>query len=698
MNTRHFPFALSVLSLALFHSPLYAEEKSETVLDTVKVESNFRDTELQESTTSVTVIDEDHIEQRAARGIDDLIGIMPNVNAAGGASNANYFQIRGIGERSQFTTPINPSVGVLVDDLDYSRMGAAATMFDVKQVEVLRGPQGTRFGSSAMAGVIQVTTNEATAEPAARLETTVGSHNTIAAGVMVNGPIAGDELVGRLAVYKHTSDGYIENTHLDKKNTQNEDELTARANLKWYASDNLEFDLKLLHLNLDNGYDAFNHDNGDSISDEPGHDKLKGDAVALKSIYNIGNKADMQVTLTYSDTTAEYGYDEDWTYVGYHPNEYKAFDNYERKRKNSSADFRFTSAEGGRIFNNSTDWVAGIYYLSQDEKMNRTYPDQATPKAAYDYKTTNLSAYGQLDHHLSSKVTLTAGLRVEKFDADFSNDKNFAEKTDETLFGGRLGASYQFHPEHLTFLTLSKGYKAGGVNADQSLPKDKISFDTENLWNLETGLNSSMLDGRLNTRLNVFYALRKDMQVNSSTQKQGSQQFTIYQDNAAEGDNYGMEGQIDWLMIPEFRMISSLGLLHATFTDYTYTDPNNTANTISLNGRDQAHAPSYQYSLGGEYYVTPNWTLSANLEGKDAFYFSDSHSQKSKAYTLANANLQYKDKAWTVILWGNNLGDTEYATRGFYFAGDPRNNYTQKATYFQKGAPRTFGATVAYDF
>ena len=697
MNTRRFPFALSVLSLALFHSPLYAADQAETVLDTVKVESNFRDTELQQSTTSVTVVDEDHIEQRAARGLDDLIGIMPNVNAASGASNANYFQIRGIGERGQFSTPLNPSVGVLVDDFDFSRMGAAATMFDVKQVEVLRGPQGTRFGSSAMAGVIQVTTNEATDEPAARIETTVGSRNTAAAGVMLNGPIAGDSLVGRLAVYKHTSDGYMQNTHLDKNNTQNEDELTARANLKWYATDNLEFDLKVLKLNLDNGYDAFNFDNDyKTISDEPGHDRLKGDAVAFKTIYNMP-KSELQATVTHSDTTSEYGYDDDWTYVGFDPNGYSAFDNYQRHRRNSSLDLRLTSNESGRLFNNKTDWVVGTYFLSQEEELKRTYPYIANGKSTSDYNTLNASLYGQLDHHVSSRLTLTAGLRAERFEADYKDSSGFKRKTDEMLYGGKLGASYQLTQEHLGFVTLSKGYKAGGVNANQSLPKNKIPFDTETLWSLETGLNSSMLEGRLNTRLNVFYALRKDMQVRSSTQKDGSPDFVIYQDNAAEGDNYGLEGQADWLIIPEFRMISSLGLLHTSFTDYTYVDPNDATKKINLNGRDQAHAPSYQYSLGGEVYVTPNWTLAANLEGKDAFYFSDSHNQKSKAYTLANANVQYKNKHWTVIVWGRNLGDTKYATRGYYFGIDPRTGYAD-GLYTQQGEPRTFGATVAYDF
>ncbi len=253
----------SFLSFGLWHStPSLAEEtasEAKTVkLKPVQIEADFREADIQQSTSSVTVVTPVEVQERDAQNIEDVIGLMPNVNASSGGATAHYYQIRGMGITEQYYTPVNPSVGVLVDDFDYSQMGAAATMFDVKQVEVLRGPQGTRFGSSALAGLIQVQTNEASYQPSARLEGTVGSHNTYAGGVMLNGPIVKNKLAGRLAVYQYNSDGYMENDYLDKKNTQNRDELTARANLKWDVNERLSLDLKLLHIDIDNGYDAFN--------------------------------------------------------------------------------------------------------------------------------------------------------------------------------------------------------------------------------------------------------------------------------------------------------------------------------------------------------------------------------------------------------------------------------------------------------
>ena len=690
------PLAIAILA-TLNASPVLAE-----TLETITVKSDFREADIRQSTSSISVVNDTEINKRSARGLDDLIGITPNVNASSGASNANYFQIRGIGERSQFTTPINPSVGVLVDEFDYSRMGAGATMFDVKQVEVLRGPQGTKFGSSALAGVINIKTNEATKNSKVKIEATGGSHNTKALGVAAGGTLIDDTLLGRIAVHKHTSDGYMENTHLNRKDTQNEDELTARLNLKFLVNDELNFDLKVLHLNIDNGYDAFNFKNGyETISDDPGHDRLKSNAVALTANYKITNKVNMKAVVTKANTDSEYGYDEDWTFEAYDaPNfAYVAFDNYKRKRENRSLELRFMSSENGRIFNNTTDWVAGVYHLGQDESLNRNYTSTYGGSiSSYDYNTVNSSVYGQLDHHLNDKTVLTAGLRVEKFDADFSNSASFLEKTDEVLFGGKLGLSYQINPQHLSFINVSRGYKAGGVNADSSLPADKVSFDTETLWNLEAGLNSSMFNGDLQSRLNVFYAARKDQQVNSSTQNgSGPVTFTIYQDNAAEGDSYGLEHQLDWLISSKFKLLTSLGLLNSSFVDYTYVDPSNLSNSISKDGRQQAHAPSYQYSIGGEVYATDNLTLSANFEGKDSFYFSNSHDQKSKDSQLLNASAEYALENWTIILWARNLADNKYDTRGFYFGNDPKDGWAE-TLWTQKGEPRTFGLTVSYDY
>ena len=114
-------------------------------LDAITVTADFRPTTLEDSTVSVSVVTEDELKKRGAEHIEDTLNLAPNVNMASGASRSNYIQIRGIGERSQFVSPINPSVGMYIDGMDFSRSGSAATMFDVDQVEIIRGPQGTNL-------------------------------------------------------------------------------------------------------------------------------------------------------------------------------------------------------------------------------------------------------------------------------------------------------------------------------------------------------------------------------------------------------------------------------------------------------------------------------------------------------------------------------------------------------------------------
>jgi outer membrane receptor protein involved in Fe transport len=86
------------------------------------------------------------------------------------------------------------------------------------------------------------------------------------------------------------------------------------------------------------------------------------------------------------------------------------------------------------------------------------------------------------------------------------------------------------------------------------------------------------------------------------------------------------------------------------------------------------------------------------VEGKDGFYFSDSHNAQSNGYALLNASADYKhDKHWKVSMWVRNLLDKDYATRGFFFGNNPANGYVDEK-YTQYAEPRVAGVTVSYDY
>lgn len=679
------------ISSALFSGASIADVTPQD-LPAMLVSADFRPAVAQDIPISLTTFDDEIIESRGAQHIEDVLNLAPNVNVSSGASRGQYFQIRGIGERSQFAAPLNPSVGLIIDGIDFSRTGGAATLFDIEQVEVLRGPQGTRYGTNALAGVINMQSKQASEGFDLNFESTLADYDTRAVGVAVGGPLVKDALLGRIAVHTHQSDGYMENDFLGRDNTQDRDELTARGHLKFLISNDLTVALNLLHLNIDNGYDAFTFDNSrTSLADQPGEDKQRTNAFALKSDWQINNAVSMESALTYSQSDITYSYDADWGFVGIHPDEYVATENFMRERENVSFETRLLSDEAGRIFAGSTDWVLGFYHLSQDEDLDLV---SDFGNLQNEYETENTAVFGQLDTYLTDKLTLISGLRVERFEADYQDSNDLDLDPSETLFGGKLGLNYQLHEDHLAFTSLSRGYKSGGVNNNDALPDSKREFDTEYMWNLEVGLKSLWLDGDLVTNITAFYAWRRDAQVKSSIALPGGE-FQDSLDNAARGTNFGIEADADWLVNEKLRLFAAVGLLRATFDDYE--NPELEAEGFDIEGRRQAHAPAYQFTLGGEVYLTPHWTLRANIEGKDEFYFSNSHNAKSGSYAITNASVEYQKQNWRFTLWGRNLFDKDYYTRGFFFGNDPRIGYAERA-YKQIADPRVIGMTVSYDY
>jgi outer membrane receptor protein involved in Fe transport len=648
----------------------------------------------------MTVIGESELYDKSSLAFEETIGQVPNVNFTSGASRAHYIQIRGIGERSQFTTPVNPSVGIIIDGIDFSQSALGVTLFDVKQIEVLRGPQGTTFGSNGMAGVINMQSNEPTKETTGHLEATVGNYNTKAFGAAVGGTLIEDTLLGRVSVYKNSSDGFMDNSFLNREDTQNIDELTAKAQLRWFASENHTIDLNLMHLDIDNGYDAFTFDNSrTSHADEPGKDTQKTNAFALKSTYQVNPKMHLISKISHSTSDLEYSYDEDWSYVGEFDESlwpYSSFDQYLRDRTQTDIDVRLVSDEDGRIFDGATDWTIGAYYKDFSEDMTRNYTYLDSPFGS-EYDTKSAAIYGQLDTALNNKLTLVTGLRVEDWDAEYSDTDGAVIDTDEVLVGGKLGLNYQEASNRLYYATLSKGYKPGGVNADSFLPDNAREYETETLWNLDLGLNSSHLDNQLTSRLNLFYGKRKDQQVKSSVvipRDDGSTQFVDYLANAAEGTYYGLESELHYYPTESLHLYSSIGLLESTFDEYE--DPNPTS--VDVEGRTPAQSPSYQYNVGFDYMFAGAWIFKTNVEGKGSYYFSNRHDEKSDAYALVNSSLEYTNGNWGASLWIRNIADEEYQVRGFgSFGNNPGNGYTTEL-YTQQGAPRTAGLTLTYDF
>jgi iron complex outermembrane receptor protein len=683
------------LIILICGSPLAAADKE---IEEVIVTSDFRNATLLDTAASITIFDGSIIKNRQAKHLEELLNLAPNVNFSSGASRGRFIQIRGIGERSQFIEPLNPSVGILVDGIDFTGIAGAATTMDIKQVEILRGPQGTLYGANALAGLINLTSNQPTENAQGKLSLAIGSHNTKTMAGAMGGSLSSD-VNYRVAVQSHTSDGYITNDFLIKDDTDNIDELSLRAIFDWQASDDLSLKLTLFRVDADNGYDAFSLDNTrNTLSDKPGHDRQESSAVALHSNWQANEQFDVVSLISFADSDLEYGYDEDWAFPAICAGqecdgwEYNSEDNYLRDRDNSTLDVKLASKKPVSLLGRHADWVFGVYARQQDEQLLRQYTYNASDFSS-NFDTKNRAIYGQLDIDISSDLSLIAGLRLESRKATYNDSDGVDHRVDENLWGGRIALQYKLDDSAMVYGLVSRGYKAGGVNSDSSLSLQDREFDTELMWNFETGLKGSWFEQRLQTRVSVFYQQRKDIQIKQSLVQSrddsNASDFTDYFGNSGKGTNYGMEVEVNWLASEVLSVEGSLGLLE---TDY------DTPLSANLDRRDQAHAPLYQFALGASLQVSENLIWTADIEGKDKFYLSSSHDEQSDSYWLLNTNLAYSADQWSLSVWGRNLTDKDVIVRGFGgFGNDPRKYYATEP-YYQLGEPRTFGVSGQYNF
>lgn len=675
---------------------------AETKLEEVVVTSDFRAAQLKNIPTSISVIDAEIIQQRNSRHLEDLLSLTPNVNFASGASRGRYFQIRGIGERSQFVAPLNPSVGTYVDGIDFTGFGGAATLLDIDQVEVLRGSQGTRFGANALAGVINLKSKDPSTETEGYINALTSSYNGISVETAVGGAL-NDQWLLRAAVGKTASDGFIENTTLNKKDTNNIDELTSRVKLRWLQSENFTVDFTALHLDIDNGYDAFSLDeNRTTMSDQPGHDRQKSTAFAVNSQWEKSQAVSINTILTTNRTDAEYGYDEDWTGSDLQPG-YQAFDNYLRDIARDSAEVRWISGPEGQIA--GSDWLVGMYYQKSTIDLNRDY---AGFWGEYDiselfnssYKTSSASVFAQASTSLRQNLALTSGLRYENWQADYSDSNQINGKNDEHLFGGKLALELTTDADDLIYFSLTRGYKAGGFNAEAELPSEsERHFDTEYQWNYELGGKFYSADGSMTQHITAFYTDRQDLQLKSSTaivNDGGATSFIDYTTNAGKGYSYGIEWEMSWQLQDNLIFASSLGLLKTKITEHENSDPD----AFNLQNRAAAHAPEYNFATSLQYDLSEKLSAILEVEGKDEFYYSDSHNYQSQSYSLINARLVYAANDFELSAYINNATDKDYGVRGFSgWDADPRSGAGFDETEFQQlGAPRVIGVSVRADF
>jgi len=677
-------------------------------IEEIIVKGTWREAKVLEESSSIVILNTKLLKSEPIKHFENISYLVPNLNFAASDSRARHFQIRGIGERSGYERTPNSAVGFLIDDIDYSGQGGIATTFDIEQIEVHRGPQGSRIGSNALAGLIYIKTKEPTKQFEGIGELTTGTFGTFNAGLAFGGPVGFSEnLTYRLTLRNDNTDGFRKNLYSGKSDTSKKDESTNRLKIDWEILEKTSLKLLISQIDLNDPADIWTIDGSlNTLSDRPGMDSQKTNTYGVK-VFHQFDAFEFQSLSSITDTDIEISYDADWGNPESHaPYIYDYFSETIRDRKTLSQEFRLVSDIANLNPQNKTKWVIGISYFNVKERNIKNddgaYGDPSDPFGPYfsqsssssKFSSDNLSIFGNIDYFLDESLKLSLGARWENYESQYADSFGESFNPSDYMLGGKISLNKILSHSSNIFFSVARGFNQGGFNLNLGLAPDSknsnLYYDPEFLTNYEIGLNSQLFNEMMNIAAVIFYSDRKDQQVLISTQVDPTDPntFSFLTQNAAEGTNKGLELNVNLKLTESLDFFSRLGLLK--------TEINNWKSRPDLEGRAQAHAPKRSYALGVSWSITDKASLSLDLVGKSSFYYSDSHDNQSKSYALANLSYNYSIGDWTYSVWARNIFDKYYSVRGFYF-GNEAPDFKDKL-YERHGDPRHIGITARYDF
>jgi iron complex outermembrane receptor protein len=713
MDFRHFAASLF---LALTTPALGAGDPQ---LDEIVVSASLRSVSLEEMPGSVSVLGADALHDAGQQHFEDVLALVPNLNWAGDTSRPRYFQIRGTGELQQYQGAPNPSVGFLIDDIDFSGLGSAATLFDVDHIEVLHGPQGTLYGANALAGLIYVKSAEPADTFGGRAELDAGDYGERSYGAVLTGPVTDLDSSFRLAVQRYSSDGFYHNAYLGRSDTDSRDEVTMRGKWLYQPNDDWRVDITLLRVQIDNGYDAFAIDNSRTTeSDNPGVDRQYSTGISARSTYTGFTPLTLTTIATYADTKVNYGYDGDWgNPVLWAPYTDDYTEYQVRYRSTRSLEFRLgdTPAHG-------FSWLVGVYAFELRESLTDTsdgiYTDPSDPNdpavdangsivISSSYTSRSGALYGQLDGDINERLRWSIGLRGERHTSRYDDStttiddvrpppesgvtSNHFNPSDD-LWGGHASLDYSIADGQHIYALISRGYKASGFNLSAGLPANQLLFGPESVINFEIGHKAQFDERRLQIDTSVFYMVRHNEQLLTGEQlvANNPDSFIFYTGNAKSGYNYGLESTLAWAATDALEFGGSLGLLQTEYHGFVQND-------VVFPNRALPHAPPWQAALNATWRDPRGPYARLDVTGMGGFYYDlPPNWTRSSPYGLLNGKLGWDTERMEVYLWGRNLLNKDYTVRGFYFGDEPPDFPTK--LYTQLGEPRNWGVHFTVRF
>ncbi|MEM8686459.1 MAG: TonB-dependent receptor [Pseudomonadota bacterium] len=648
-------------------------------LDTIVVEGELLDRNIQDTQTSVEVVTGEQLEQRSDPDLFTVIERTPgvtNVFGRGGVSIRGVNQTGyNVGRGNSLLVSTTVDGAVISDFADAVPNGPYST-WDLGQIEILRGPQSTQTGRNALAGAINIRSRDPGYEREIKLRGELAKFDTLGGAFAVNVPVMDETLAFRFSGDIRGSDGFISNPITGDKDAGRSKSQVYRAALRWDPTVSLSAILKYTHAKDETGTEnvdiATIRSGFRRTTDIAERTKLESDSVNLRMRYNLTDQLTLDSETTYyvADRFSATDADGTGTPTG-SLNRYRDFESVQQQLK--------------LLFQNDrVNAVAGVYYNDYLLERTTTSPGPGGISSLSENETDveNGAVFGEVEFRATDDILLVAGFRYdeEKFKKPSSDvflspmgiplaapTVNFASGS-YSAFLPKLGIVYDFTEDASLGFTWQKGYRGGGVTTTFTFPPlgltaQNVPFDPEFTDNFELAFRSQWLDRRLTVNANAFYTKWKDQQI-FVFGPNGFFDATVQ--NAGESEFYGGELKVTAQPTPEWDVFGSAAFVQTEFLDFVTLGQD-------LAGNEFADAPTWTAAFGGMYTNESGWWI-----GADASYTASSYGDaqnttdfKNDARFLVNVRAGYKTEAWELFAFVRNLFDERYLLRRSPGTGGP---------------------------
>lgn len=689
------------------------------------VTAQKREERLQDVPLAVSAVTGGQIADRGFATISQVGQLSPNVNLNDGIVNPTALVpfIRGIGMVDN-TPETDPPIAVSIDGVYLASIyGGLIDAFDIQQVEILRGPQGTLQGRNAPGGAVNIITRRPGDEWVARGMVQYGRFDEWRVNLGVDGPLIEDKLGLKLAAMRRKSDGYQKNLVTGVK-FGGRDTWAVKGGLQITPDDRLDIWLGADYTKDTSPPAAFRpiNDGKDYPRPETGAQTntlactMFGDCTPYRRyttgqtlfgdnrVINWGLVANASydagdVTLTsitgYRKIKDSYSLDIDSTpfnILEAHPTIVDA--------KTFSQEFRIASNQGGALsFNDAVQWMIGGYYMNYKfVRITDLYAFGTDIGTDYGQKLKSYALFGNLNITPVENFEISFGARQNWDKKEFAGfTLGFADKASWKKFVFDAGMRYKFSADHMGYVRFARGFRPGGFN------QNTVTYEPETVNSWEMGVKTQWLDRRLTVNLAGFYYKYSDLQRQTDLYNPITTEFLRVTSNAGKSRAYGLELEMNARPVDGLNINFAVGYLNAKYlewTDFAGLDAGGNPIAIDKSGLPVYHAPKWTVSAGISYEIPVNnsvlgsITPAVNIYHKSQYYTQADATPNSfeNGHTLLNASLKLKDVSgrYAFSVYGDNLLNQYYLNSGGGLGG--------LSNYAHDGMPRTYGVRLEVQF